>query len=227
MPYGSVPIMTLVDGTVLAESMAILRLAGKASGLYPEDPLNAQRVDEFVDFIDNLVYSTVNDTGKAEAAAEQAADQRHESPDGGRKTGDAKLLARQAACLPGGKIHSAFGLADAFIAKNGQNGCCVGGALTLADIYLFCGAGNVSGGFFDGCEDICEQFPNVQAVRRTVASQPAVAAYYAARAKAAEGAEVRAAVLKAAPNFADRAFSLQGFAAKAAAYEAYNCNQKL
>ena len=54
---GSVPEIS-IDGEMHAQSNAMLRYAGKLSGLYPEDPLLAIRVDEIVDVCDDDVRSS-------------------------------------------------------------------------------------------------------------------------------------------------------------------------
>lgn len=48
MPYGMVPVL-YVDGKPLAQTNALVRYAGKKSGLYPNCPLEAARVDEILD----------------------------------------------------------------------------------------------------------------------------------------------------------------------------------
>ncbi|CAD7700302.1 unnamed protein product [Ostreobium quekettii] len=45
LPYGQLPVLE-VDGEVISQGLAQLRYAGKLSGLYPEDPVAALRVDE-------------------------------------------------------------------------------------------------------------------------------------------------------------------------------------
>lgn len=48
-PFGQVPVLS-VDGKLISQSDAILRYAGKLSGLYPVDPLQALLCDE-VNFV--------------------------------------------------------------------------------------------------------------------------------------------------------------------------------
>jgi len=65
-PRGQIPTLTLPDGTVLTESLAILRYAG-ASGsprLYPSDPLAAVRVDEAVDILHDVLGALIKTFGK-------------------------------------------------------------------------------------------------------------------------------------------------------------------
>ncbi|CAM9426109.1 unnamed protein product, partial [Choristocarpus tenellus] len=53
LPYGQVPVME-VDGVTYAQSSALLRYAGKLSGLYPEDPLKAMKVDELLAAMEDI-----------------------------------------------------------------------------------------------------------------------------------------------------------------------------
>eukprot|EP01134_Creolimax_fragrantissima_P000930 CFRG0930T1 len=73
-PFGMVPVVE-VEGQVYAEGYAILRYAGKLSGLYPEDPLQALRVDEVISVIENSFMSVLGRsiliTDEAEKKAER------------------------------------------------------------------------------------------------------------------------------------------------------------
>jgi glutathione S-transferase len=44
-----------VDGEPIAQSQAILRYAGKLSGLYPGDPMAALKVDEILGAIEDVI----------------------------------------------------------------------------------------------------------------------------------------------------------------------------
>ena len=44
-PTGTAPFLELEDGTCIGQSSAIERYVGKAGGFYPDDPLQAARVD--------------------------------------------------------------------------------------------------------------------------------------------------------------------------------------
>ena len=48
LPYGQVPALA-VGGKILGQSSAIMRYIGKATGLYPEDPVVAALVDSILD----------------------------------------------------------------------------------------------------------------------------------------------------------------------------------
>mmetsp|Transcript_17271 Transcript_17271/g.44867 ORF Transcript_17271/g.44867 Transcript_17271/m.44867 type:complete len:101 (+) Transcript_17271:100-402(+) len=57
------PYLTLPDGTKFGQARAILRYIGKHTGLYPEDPLAALRVDELMDALDEY-QGIVNAVGQ-------------------------------------------------------------------------------------------------------------------------------------------------------------------
>mmetsp|Transcript_15633 Transcript_15633/g.28045 ORF Transcript_15633/g.28045 Transcript_15633/m.28045 type:complete len:215 (+) Transcript_15633:91-735(+) len=50
-PYGQLPVLK-VKGEALAQSTAILRYVGKITGLYPEDPILAAKVDSYMDLVE-------------------------------------------------------------------------------------------------------------------------------------------------------------------------------
>jgi len=65
--FGSVPVME-VDGEMLAESDALLRYAGKLAGLYPEDILEAAKVDMVIDALGTMAAKIfVDNSEKARA----------------------------------------------------------------------------------------------------------------------------------------------------------------
>ena len=160
-PWGSVPILTLADGTTtIAQQRAILRLVGKETQLYPStDVLAAAKVDELMD--------AVEDIGSKVGAIGQGLEQKE------------KEAARKAAVEEGGPIHAFLKNVDSFIATYGQDGYAVGKALTIADLYLYCASSGLVSGFFDGVPaNALDQFSNIQNVRKTVRSHPAVVQYY-------------------------------------------------
>ena len=59
-PLGSVPVLD-IDGKRFCESNALTRYAGKLANLYPHDPVQALRVDEIMDMVEDL-WSSVSHT---------------------------------------------------------------------------------------------------------------------------------------------------------------------
>ena len=57
-PLGQMPVLTLPDGRLVTQSLAISRYAGKLAGLYPEDFVDAMLVDEIIDTVAQIMNST-------------------------------------------------------------------------------------------------------------------------------------------------------------------------
>eukprot|EP01091_Cochliopodium_minus_P021196 TRINITY_DN95_c0_g2_i3.p1 TRINITY_DN95_c0_g2~~TRINITY_DN95_c0_g2_i3.p1 ORF type:complete len:157 (+),score=48.86 TRINITY_DN95_c0_g2_i3:30-473(+) len=54
LPYGSLPVLTLENGEEIAQSKAILRYVGRLTKLYPQDNLQATKVDELFEALDDF-----------------------------------------------------------------------------------------------------------------------------------------------------------------------------
>merc|ERR1711933_445416 len=84
-PWGSLPVLTLADGTQIAQTRAILRLVGKETALYPTDNhIKAAQIDEIMDAVEDM-------SPKIMAAGRGIEDEAK------------KLQARKAACEEGGE----------------------------------------------------------------------------------------------------------------------------
>ena len=67
-PLGSLPVLTLADGTTLVQAEAMARWAGKKAGLYPEDPTAALVTDVITASVMEVLTKTppaAGDEGKA------------------------------------------------------------------------------------------------------------------------------------------------------------------
>ena len=159
-PFGSVPVLTLEDGTQLAQQRAILRLIGKETNLYPtSDHLLAAKVDSLVDATEDLFPKT-NAVGQGLPQTEKEA-------------------ARKAAIEQGGEIYAMLQKIDAFVAANGSNGFAVGSSLTIADLVLFSMTGSIVSGLYDGIPlTAMDAFANITTVRKTVRAHPGVVKYF-------------------------------------------------
>eukprot|EP00040_Diaphanoeca_grandis_P034544 m.214474 g.214474 ORF g.214474 m.214474 type:complete len:250 (+) comp33176_c6_seq10:2092-2841(+) len=166
-PWGSLPILELKDGTVLAQAKSISRVVGKLGGLYPTDPFAAGRVDEIIDVLDDIFTTALNNAGRGlEKEAKEAA--------------RAEFITTGA----GGK---ALKRLDENIGIHGKGGHVVGNSLTTADLWIFLGLSSLISGFWDGIPPTTlDGYKNIQATRKFVASIPEIAAYYEGRAAPAE-----------------------------------------
>eukprot|EP01091_Cochliopodium_minus_P021197 TRINITY_DN95_c0_g3_i1.p1 TRINITY_DN95_c0_g3~~TRINITY_DN95_c0_g3_i1.p1 ORF type:complete len:214 (+),score=81.93 TRINITY_DN95_c0_g3_i1:72-713(+) len=71
LPFGSLPVLTTGEGEIIAQSNAVLRYAGRLAKLYPQDNLQATRVDELIDAVEDLlskvnpiIYGQLNEEAK-------------------------------------------------------------------------------------------------------------------------------------------------------------------
>eukprot|EP00911_Craspedida_sp_UC1_P002625 UC1_evm7s1936 len=161
-PWGSMPVLTLKDGTRIAQVRAILRYLGRVTGLHPTDDLLAARCDEIMDVAEDINIA-VNNTGRGLGAEE-------------------KNAARLAAVTDDGNVAQLLQRLDSYIAAHGSNltGHSVGNSLTTADLAIVASLTPLTLGFFDGVpKDVLEKYSNIMAVRRAVAKEWAVRGWYA------------------------------------------------
>ena len=89
---------------------------------------------------------------------------------------------RLAAVSEGGAVYAFLSKIDAFIEDHGTDGYAVGAEMTIASILTFTSIGRLVGGVYYGIPPtVCDPFPNIQAVRKTVGANPAVVAWYNSR----------------------------------------------
>ena len=158
--FGGLPAIRLADGSEMGQTRAIMRFVGRCAGLYPLDAVEACKVDQVMDAVDDLTSGT-NKVGQG-----------LEQPE--------KEAKRAEAAAEGGSIARSWDQIEAFIGANGSDGYCVGSSLTVADIFVATMPPFTVTGFFDGVpKSLCERYPKMQAVRKTVYSLPAVQGYYA------------------------------------------------
>jgi glutathione S-transferase len=166
-PWGTLPVLELADGSQLAQARSVLRFVGKHThpSLYPSDdtdPLVAQRVDELMDALEDMSAAITN--------VGQGLDK------------EEKEAARLVAVSQGGTVYELLAKMDAFIQANGVDGYAVGADMNIASILTFTTIGRLVGGVFFGVPPtVCDPFPNIQRVRKTVGSHSAVVAWYDAR----------------------------------------------
>mmetsp|Transcript_25197 Transcript_25197/g.28814 ORF Transcript_25197/g.28814 Transcript_25197/m.28814 type:complete len:222 (+) Transcript_25197:110-775(+) len=157
-PWGSMPVLSLSDGTMIAQQRALLRFVGKESGLYPTDTIAAAKVDEFMDAAEDIGAVTM----KAGVGMEK----------------DAKEAARKEYCSEGGKTYATLQKIDVKVGSN-EGPWAVGDSLTIADLKIYCDCNNLVSGLYDGVPaDTLDPFVNLTALRKAVRSHPSVTKWY-------------------------------------------------
>mmetsp|Transcript_32530 Transcript_32530/g.49046 ORF Transcript_32530/g.49046 Transcript_32530/m.49046 type:complete len:222 (+) Transcript_32530:64-729(+) len=156
-PWGSLPVLTLSDGTQIAQTRAILRFVGKETALYPtENHVKAAKVDELLDAVEEM-GPKIMDAGRGMEEKE-------------------RLQARKVACEEGGAVYNLLVKINDSI---GSNGFAVGDSLTIADLFLYAGANNLISGLFDGVPtNALDGHANIMALRKNVRSNPGVTKWY-------------------------------------------------
>lgn len=155
-PFGQVPVL-LVDGVQVTQCDAMLRYAGKLSGLYPSDAFQALRCDE-------VAYVVEEATAKLGPTF--------------RLTGEAQKAARTALVEGSMPVYLKW-LQTQLLGQGGEY--FVENRLTVADLKVFIDVRGLNSGRLDHIpKDLVEQVaPALNAHANRIANLPAVLAYYA------------------------------------------------
>ena len=152
VPGGALPYL-LMDGKPFAQSSAIARWAGRQTTLYPADPLAGLKVDEIMDFCDDVLAKCPHD------------------PDPEVKKAKREEYAA-------GKMKSYF---DVLAAKASEDEFIAGPDLTIADIMLYFMAFFMlrTGDFDHVPADYTDAWPALSALETKIKEHPIMVAYMA------------------------------------------------
>jgi len=155
MPFGQMPVME-IDGTMIAQSGALLTYAAKVAGLYPEDPLEAAHADQVVWFLEDTMALFKHTWAIQDL--------------------DEKIKARQE--IVAGPLKEHLNTLSKMI--DGQL-YVAGDKLSHGDIALFCTlSGMIKSGFLDGVpKDLLDEYPLLKDYRNHIASIDFVKERYA------------------------------------------------
>jgi len=161
MPFQQLPVLE-VDGRQIAQSNTINRYVGRLAGLYPEDALQAARVDEVMDAVEDI-STKIGQTMRIDDAA-------------------AKKAAREA--LVAGPLPRYLQQVEARL-KAGGGEWFVENRLTVADLKCYYWVRWLKSGALDHIPaDVVDKHAPLLAKHfERVKGQPKIAAYYAARGK--------------------------------------------
>jgi len=155
-PLGQLPVLS-VDGKVFTQSGAILRYAGKRSGLYPSDAIEALRVDEVMSIADDILASAPQDP-------------------------DAAIKKTKREAWVAEKVPKFLNLLDARLKESGGP-YLLGTSLSIADLILFGLVHSVRTGNYDYvATDAFDKWTHVVATYEAVKAHPIVAAEIAPKA---------------------------------------------
>lgn len=155
MPFGQMPAIE-ADGTLIAQSGALLTYAAKVAGLYPEDPLEAALADQAVWFLEDLMGLF--------------------KPTWGIQDLDERIKARQA--IVAGPLKEKLEMLGKLI--DGQL-YVAGDKLSHADIAVFCTLTTLKSGMLDGVPTtLLDDYTPLKDYRNHIALIDFIQEYYAA-----------------------------------------------
>mmetsp|Transcript_70727 Transcript_70727/g.127426 ORF Transcript_70727/g.127426 Transcript_70727/m.127426 type:complete len:174 (-) Transcript_70727:40-561(-) len=153
------PFLTLADGRVINGNRNMLRLVGKCNDLYPSDPIMAGLCDDLMDACDDI-FVVISSAGSSLEKTEM-------------------LAARKACVEPGGKVHFVLSTIDRLISELGSGGHAVGNQMTTADLMIFANCCHLAMPHWEGVPTtVLDDFANINALRKVVATHPAVQSWY-------------------------------------------------
>jgi len=151
-PFGGIPTLE-INGVTYGQSSSLLRYAGKASGLYPSDPIAALRADEIVDAVEDLY---------------------HASGPSFREKDEQKKAALVKNLVDETFPHS-FSALEKVLERNGSSPFVLGKDISIADLKLSVFLEGLRSGMIAGIpKDMVDKYPKLAGVRDGVASHPKV-----------------------------------------------------
>jgi len=160
-PFGSLPVLTLADGTQIAQSRAIERFVAKYCGLYTyHNPVTTAHVDAVLDAVEDLSEAIMKCTRGIDPKTPEFLEKRQE-------------------CVTTGSFGQGLQKLENFLLKTGTVGFAVGNTHTIADIRLLAAITFLGSGFFDGiAANFADRFTRINSIRRNIARHPSIQAYY-------------------------------------------------
>uniref|UniRef100_A0A7S1XG90 Glutathione transferase n=1 Tax=Compsopogon caeruleus TaxID=31354 RepID=A0A7S1XG90_9RHOD len=159
VPFGTLPVVEF-DGAVIGQSIAALMFVGKKTGLYPDDPISAARVDEILLYLHDFSSETVSTVWER----------------------DSQLREKRVTKLMRQSLPEVLGRVEQILAQNGS-GFCVGDAMTVADLFVFSICLQLTvyqheNSLPSGTQDLWPGLPHLLALRRRINGHPAVRDWY-------------------------------------------------
>ncbi|KAK3236989.1 hypothetical protein CYMTET_52902 [Cymbomonas tetramitiformis] len=148
------PVLILPSGDSVSQSVAILRYVGKLGDLYPTDPVEALKVDEVMDFVQDIYTKCPHDADE-----------------------EKKKSLREV--YAAGQMKVFFNALDCRFAAN-AGPFFSGDKLSIADLFTYYMFKMIRVGMFDYVDSsYVDQWPNLAGFEKAVAEHPVVMAWKA------------------------------------------------
>lgn len=155
-PFLSLPLLE-VDGVTMVQSLAMTRYLGRLGGLYPEDPLEAFKVDEVLESMGDLLLGMFSYKGKDKDLLREARE---------------KFVNEHVPRYAGG-IEKRLAL------HGGEGPWAVGGKLSVADLGIHTVFVNMRCGILDHVPtDVLDGYERMKAIHEAVEKIPEVVEWY-------------------------------------------------
>merc|ERR1712025_772612 len=160
-PFGTLPVLTLADGTVIGQSRSIERFVAKFAGLYTyHDPVTTAHVDAVVDAVEDLSEAIMKCTRGIDPKSTEFLEKRQE-------------------CQSTGAFGQGLQKLENFLHKTGTPGYAVGTSHTIADVHLLAHITFMGSGFFDGITaNFADGLTRINSIRKKISMHESIKAYY-------------------------------------------------
>lgn len=177
--FGQVPMLTLEDGSEMAQSVAMMQYIGRlnpSSGSYPTDPLAAMRVDEMIGLAQDFDKTILPSLYLAIMPTAFGFDADYpKTPEG-----QARIKAVREDFVAN-KLPTLLSFIVRALEQTGAFLC--GDKPTIADCYVFANMKQITRGHMDHIPVTClDDYPVIQAYMARFAAVPSIAAYLAPKA---------------------------------------------
>jgi glutathione S-transferase len=165
----SLPVLE-VDGQQIGQSVAMLRLVGKLTNLYPNDLVQAAQVDSIMDTMDECMRPIELSVRNAKKSLIGDEDWSKE---------EIMAIRNRFVEATEGGLPFFFGLLEKMVKENGS-GWLVGDSLTIADLNFYALSSWLTSGMLDGVPtDSLDAYPLTKSIRTKIDEIPEVVAYRA------------------------------------------------
>ena len=151
IPFRQLPVL-VVDGHSIAQSGGIARICGKLSGMYPENIIEAGKVDQIIDTVTDI----------------------NEMLNPSMRENDPVIKKKMRAELSNADLPKYFGYLEEILEAN-NSGWFVGDEMTIADIAVWSLLGWIAQGVLDDIpKDLSKPFKRLTDLYNNISSQPGV-----------------------------------------------------
>ncbi|WAR55277.1 hypothetical protein PtB15_6B16 [Puccinia triticina] len=156
LPFGQLPVLTIDEANqVIPQEVAILKYLGRLTGLYPDDPEEAAKVDILICHVDDLYAAVVGCRTPEHPGREMVT----------------KMWVEE-------RIPKMLSYLDRYLATVGTTNFSAGNSLTIADLRIYSAIIFYKSGKFEECPtDLVDKYPHIAQLRQAIESDEKLASW--------------------------------------------------